>query len=1351
MIDPIFPTPPATRAWHRRWRRLLAVGLLRVVVLGSLGFALVCAVAWLGGSQSGLRWICATLVEASAGRLQVAGAEGRLLGEWRAQSLRWSDATQTVALEQLLVNWSPAALLAGRLDFERIEAASVYLDFAPQSAPATLPDSLRLPLPLSIGQLRIGRLVLGAADGRAGQLLAEAIVARLASDGVDHRLEALQARLGQLALAAQVQLSGQAPFTLAAQATLSGAAHGQSFALDLNAGGRLDRLRIDGQATGDKAGAAGELAATFTPFAAQPLESLRLRFVGIDPALFVADAPRAQLDVSLALARESPVAPADAAAGDALAGHLRLDNRQSGSIDRQLLPLRSLASRVDWRGGTLDLADLVVELAGGGRLAGRGRLAEARLALELSAQRVDAQAVHGALLPTRLAGPLRATLGLQKQSVNVDWRDTHYALAASVSADGQAIEVARLHLASGGAALDVQGKLALTGARRFSAHGRLRDFDPARFLAASAAGLPHSLINAGLEARGALTPALELALNFTLADSRIGGQSLAGKGQIDWSGARLRKADVDLTAAGNRLRALGGFGRDGDALRVTLGAPRLGALGWSALSGDLDASIELAGSLARPEFSGEISAERLRLAPWIDLAGLSFKAQLASGASDVVAGRLRCSACALPVAGVPPLAIDVTLDGQRQNHSLRALVGLPAGRQLSLVVDGGVAAPAPRSTTRAPAPGWQGRLTELRLSAARSGATSAASAPLLELAAPAALQFGATTLSCGPATLAGRLGRLTIARLALEDGRWASVGNLQQFRPQDLLVEFPSLQAWREALGTVNAQPLVLAGDWDLAFGAAPAGRVALWRERGDLQLGAQALGLSAARLQATLGDGRLAADAVLRGSRLGEISATLSALLDDRQAPWQGRLQARVPDLSWLGVVLGEGWQVAGAAQGELRLAGSAERPELSGQWRGEQLALRALDQGMRLERGEALLELTPERLLLRKLRFESELQPLPRVLRLDPRLDAARLRATPGVLEASGELPLAAGAVGSTARLAVRLDRVGIVQRADQWVAVSGDGELRLAERLLEVGGTLRADAAFWSLAEVGRPSLSDDVVLRRASAPREGSRVARALKLDLAVALGRSAYFHGAGVDSRLAGDLRIRSDDAGLPRATGSIRTVDGRFDAYGQTLEIERGIVNFQGPIDNPGLNLLAVRKNLQVEAGVEVTGTAQRPQTRLVSTPTVPDAEKLSWLVLGRSPEQRGGDSALLLTAAQTILGGQDGGVLRQLQRGLGIDEFGVASGQIGGLGSVPTSRVASSSGFSGSTQTVNGQVVSVGKRLSANALLSYQQSLNTTESIVKLTVNLSRQFSVVASAGSDSALDNFWTRSFGK
>ncbi|MBS1228487.1 MAG: hypothetical protein H6R17_1764 [Proteobacteria bacterium] len=1341
-----------TSAPKHAGRRWAARSLILLALFGS---ALLGGGAWLAGSESGLRWLCAALVRSSGERLQIDDAGGRLLGDWHAKSVRWRDAQQDFEFTQLALAWTPGELLHGRLALARVDAASLRIGLSPGSVP--LPDSLQLPLALSVAQLRIGQLTVGASG--AALLVAEDIDASLSSDGRTHRVEHLQARLGLLTLSAEATLAAQRPFALSAKAQLAGSAAGQPFALELSGSGPLDRLPVAGVVSAKGAGkASGELQALLTPFAAQPIASLRARLNGIDPAQLVAGAPQAKLDVD---ARLAPMG--EKGGNTALGGSLRIVNRQSGALDRQRLPVDALQAQLAWRDDGLDLAAIDVALAGGGELKGQGRLAGAQLELNLTASRVDARALHGRLLPTRLAGPLHARLGGDRKQLEVDWRDARYALRASASLTAQAVEVERLQLSSGEASLDVHGELALTDEVRFAAHGRLIKFDAARFM--PSAKLPRSVLNASFEASGALHPALELGLRFDLQDSRLGTRPLSGRGRVDLAGSRLRQVDIDLDAAGNRLRAQGAFGRAGDVLQLTLAAPKLETLGWPALSGDANATLVVGGSVAAPEFSGQLQAARLQLGAWLDVRELAADAQLAAGASGALSGQLRCAACALPAAGISALTLAASASGQRRAHQVELRVGLPAEgkarRELQLSLAGGLSTESARTSAHQSGPQWRGMLSALRLT---RGAADNAPTPIVELTAPAPLQVGATSLSFGPATIGGPLGSLSIDRLSLERGRWQSAGRLQHLRAQQLLIEFPELVAWRAALGTVNPQPLVLAGQWDLALAEQPLGQLALWRESGDLQLAALPLGLTEARLQANLAAGRFSASAQLRGARLGAISAELTAAggraakgasgaapLFDAQAPWQGRLQAEVPDLSWLGAWLGEGWQVGGRLHGEMALGGSAARPLLSGQWRGDDLALRALDQGMRLERGEALLEISNNRLLLRRLSFASELAPLPRALRLDSRIDAAALTATPGRITASGELALA-GANGA-ARLGVQLDRLGVVQRPDQWVAVSGDGELLLRDQTLEVGGKLAVDAGFWSLAPAGRPSLSDDVVLHRANATPAGSRAQRALKLDLALALGRRFHFRGAGVDARLAGELRIRSDDAGLPRASGSISTLDGRFDAYGQQLEIERGIVNFQGPIDNPGLNVLAVRKNLPVEAGVEVSGTALRPQIRLVSTPTVPDAEKLSWLVLGRPPEQGSGgasaDSGVLLAAAQTLFGGQDGGVLGQLKRALGV-EFSVSSGQLGGSANVPTSRVASSTGF-GSSQSVNGQIVSVGKRLSSNALLSYEQSLGTTESIVKLTVDLNRQFSVVGRAGSESALDFFWTYSFGR
>lgn len=200
------------------------------------------------------------------------------------------------------------------------------------------------------------------------------------------------------------------------------------------------------------------------------------------------------------------------------------------------------------------------------------------------------------------------------------------------------------------------------------------------------------------------------------------------------------------------------------------------------------------------------------------------------------------------------------------------------------------------------------------------------------------------------------------------------------------------------------------------------------------------------------------------------------------------------------------------------------------------------------------------------------------------------------------------------------------------------------------------------------------------------------------------------------------------------------------------LDIERGILSFNGLLDNPGLDVRAMRKGLAVEPGVQISGTAQKPSVKLVSDPELPDAEKLAWLVLGHGPEQMGaGDATLLFSAAGGLLGNDSGKLVQQLKNTFGFDEFGLRQGNIGDSGGrQPSSRVAGGSSVDTAGSTGQ-QILSVGKRLSSNALLSYEQTLGRAESIVKLTVNLTRQVAIIGRAGSDNALDVFYTLTFGR
>lgn len=486
------------------------------------------------------------------------------------------------------------------------------------------------------------------------------------------------------------------------------------------------------------------------------------------------------------------------------------------------------------------------------------------------------------------------------------------------------------------------------------------------------------------------------------------------------------------------------------------------------------------------------------------------------------------------------------------------------------------------------------------------------------------------------------------------------------------------------------------------------------------------------------------------QGGRLGRLSAELqsplqAAWLIDRQKPWRGQAELHSDDLAWLGELLGEGWQSGGQLAAALKLSGSLERPLLNGQITGQELLLKRPEQGLFLNHGQLSLLIERNLLRVRQAVFDSQLQALPRALK--QREGVARLTQTAGRVGVQGELRLERDS--ETAWLDWRLERLGALQTSDQWLLLSGEGRIDWQSGKLGARGKIQADAGYWALAPAGAPSLSEDVVIRRSGQERKDAARTQ-FDLDLTIGLGQHFMFSGAGLNARLDGDLRLRASGRDLPRASGNIRVRDGRFEAYGQRLAIERGNLNFQGLPDNPALDVRALRKGLSVEAGVQVSGTAQRPIVKLVSEPEVPDAEKLAWLVLGHGPEQMGtGDASLLLGAASGLLGNNAGGLVQQLRQNFGFDELGVRQGAVGDNGSRrQSSRIAGGSvdNSGGASQ----QIFSVGKRLSANTVLSYEQALGKAESIVKLTVNLSRSIALVGRAGSDNAVDLFWTRRFG-
>ena len=219
-------------------------------------------------------------------------------------------------------------------------------------------------------------------------------------------------------------------------------------------------------------------------------------------------------------------------------------------------------------------------------------------------------------------------------------------------------------------------------------------------------------------------------------------------------------------------------------------------------------------------------------------------------------------------------------------------------------------------------------------------------------------------------------------------------------------------------------------------------------------------------------------------------------------------------------------------------------------------------------------------------------------------------------------------------------------------------------------------------------------------------------------------------GPDSDFPLAGSLELRHNTTygQAPRLTGELRTVRGTYKAYGQLLSIDQGVLRFNGPYDNPALAILAIRPNLQQRVGVQISGTALSPVVRLYAEPDMPDAEKLSWLVLGRSAANGGAESAMLQQAALALLGGNGKNLTANLTEALGLDELSVRG---------------AASNADGSTSSAT---FTLGKRLSRDFYVSYERSLTGTLGTLYIFYDLSRRVTVRAQTGEQSAIDLIFT-----
>lgn len=1215
---------------------------LRTILLGTCA-VLVCALAalpvWLLYTDAGAAWLWARTESALAGRLRAESVTGSLRGGLSLRGLRFTDESVDLRIERLSFVLDPD-LFAPAINLDDLHAgeATVALrskgeaaDDAKALSPGDLLEALDLPVPLRIRNLRLERLAILAADESTLLALDSAALTATLADAL--RIERLDVESagGRASLTAELGLDTSQRL----RATLSVDASDSSLPLpgllprtaDVSLEGTLANIGVTLAGRRPELHIAGSIRDVF--------DRPRFDLTATAPSLSLAGGGESALlarEVRLAASghvddyRANVTGLLESAVAAALETQAELGG-DLGGLRVTRLALASpeldaeLAGRLGWANGfdaaaELDLARLepgrwLSFWPDGEALSGRG-------SLRFDGKRFDVDRLTLGYRETEVEGAGTVDIDEGVIDVKLGWTSMQWPLAPSEA-----------RLASPEATLELAGNAS--------------DWRLAGDVVLAATGLPSGRFS--VEGRGSQQRADVAILDSQVLGGRIvGNVSVEREPGLHWS-AQLETAnlqvtplvpalpgrisakleargqaepfelDVEIESAAGELRArpvsaagtlrLRGESAAFDGLRLASGESTLTLDGrWPSAEGiGFTVDIETLSDFL-PDSSGRVSGSgRLRAADPFPLLELTLAAT-ELGWRDLSIESLELDN--RPVAADAPYAMQLavaelvagtrristaraTLDGSPSRHELRVELSSPAG-SATVAAGGALTEPA-----RPAQSGWDGRVSALELRS-DDGTT-------LSLREPAALRLGRDELEFARGCLEdGDGGTLCVA------GRWSSDTNYAASvelgsLPLDLL-----MAATGAELGFTQR----LDGAVSLATG--PAGRPS-GTGRIDISEGVisnpfderLSLRTRAGFAAFELESGRLlAAEVSLPFSDVAEIAGNFRVLDVARgtDSPISGQLSANVRNIGVAASIVPQVDEAAGRLDAEFSVDGTLGEPRFDG--------------GLTLRDG--LIAYDPLGFRLDDIQIESRILPGNRI-ELDSTFRAGegrgRLRSSADYLQGlSGGFEVAL--TGKDLTL-IDLDDLSVTVDPELDVGVRGDR--------VQLGGRIavpRARLASVKFINTG-VSESDDVVLVGETRGDESTEAVKTSLLEwygsVLFELGDEVVIDVDVAEARLSGSATYEWQGPAMPQASGAF-AVSGKFEAYGQLLEITEGIIRYPGvPANNPLLRIRAEREifgNSQVRsAGVLVTGTALRPQLSVYTTPATNQNRALTLLATG--------------------------------------------------------------------------------------------------------------------------------------
>jgi len=456
----------------------------------------------------------------------------------------------------------------------------------------------------------------------------------------------------------------------------------------------------------------------------------------------------------------------------------------------------------------------------------------------------------------------------------------------------------------------------------------------------------------------------------------------------------------------------------------------------------------------------------------------------------------------------------------------------------------------------------------------------------------------------------------------------------------------------------------------------------------------------------------RLVADnqsAELSGAVVGSfgLEAGVEARLESPLEPdgaLSGRLTAKVPDIGELRAFVDRyvpTEELRGALLVDARVGGTRDAPMLDGGARLQDAAAHIPLFGITVEDVDVVVSAGDD----------------------DGLVVAGSARSGEGVVELSGRIGVSED-TGLFADIALKGDRFQLVRLPDQSAWVSPDLTAYFDGDRVEFDGRILVPEAAFQLLELGDSAVdtSDDVVVHREGAGPGDARAYSRVAGQVDIALGDDVTFAGAGLSTRLTGGLLLTLRPGAPPAGEGAFQLVDGTFDAFGREMLVERGSLNFYGPLDDPVVDARATRRFMyearDITLGILLSGrVSEQLDFTLFSEPAMSEADILSFMLVGR-PTSTGeaGDGAM--SGAALALGLQSLTSRRGASENLTLDEISFEGG-----GSGDTSVVA-------------------GKRLGERWYIRYTYGLFSRVGTFIIRYDIGRGVSIEAGSGAAQSLD---------